>query len=298
MPAQEPGGSWRGDGLDCRAVSDETPLPEVNLEPLPGKQTGGNLPRLVGLMQRLLAPDGCPWDREQTLATLLPYLVEETYEVVDALQGGTVADHREELGDLLLQVIFQAELRHKEGAFGIDDVIEGIVRKLVRRHPHVFGEVHAKNADEALASWAKLKASEKAKKGKKGALHGIPRSAPALVRAMRAGEKAGAVGFDWPDAAGVRDKVREELAEFDQACRSGDRRAMSRELGDLLFAIVNLARKLDLDAEHDLREATDRFGRRFAYMEDKLAAQGRAVEEASSEEQNALWEEAKKAEVT
>jgi MazG family protein len=276
-------------------VSDDTPPPAINLDPLPGKQTGAGLPRLVGLMQRLLAPDGCPWDREQTLATLLPYLVEETYEVVDALQAGKVADHCEELGDLLLQVIFQAELRHRAGAFGIDEVIEGIVRKLVRRHPHVFGEVQARNAEEALASWAKLKASEKAKKGKKGALDGIPRSAPALVRAMRAGEKAGAVGFDWPDAAGVRDKVKEELAEFDEACASRDRAAMSRELGDLLFAIVNLTRKLDLDAEHDLREATDRFGRRFAYMEEKLEAQGRGVKEASPEEQNDLWEEAKKA---
>jgi len=279
-------------------VSDETPPPAINLDPLPGKQTGAGLPRLVGLMQRLLAPDGCPWDREQTLATLLPYLVEETYEVVDALQAGKVADHREELGDLLLQVIFQAELRHREGAFGIDEVIEGIVRKLIRRHPHVFGEVQAKNAGEALASWAKLKASEKAKKGKKGALDGIPRSAPALVRAMRAGEKAGAVGFDWPDAAGVRDKVDEELSEFDEACASKDRTAMSRELGDLLFAIVNLARKLDLDAEHALREATDRFGRRFAQMEEKLEAQGRTIKSASPEEQNELWEAAKKAGVT
>jgi MazG family protein len=279
-------------------VNDETPPPDMNLEPLPGKQTGAGLPRLVGLMQRLLAPDGCAWDREQTLASLLPYLVEETYEVVDALQAGTVADHREELGDLLLQVIFQAELRHRQGAFGIDEVIEGIVRKLVRRHPHVFGEVHANNADEALASWAKLKATEKAKKGKKGALDGIPRSAPALVRAMRAGEKAGAVGFDWPDVAGVRDKVAEELAEFDQACASRDRASMNLELGDLLFSIVNLARKLDLDAEHSLREATDRFGRRFAFMEEKLETQGRTVKSASPAEQNELWEEAKKAGVT
>ena len=267
----------------------------MNLDPLPGKETGANLPRLVGLMQRLLAPDGCPWDREQTLATLLPYLVEETYEVVDALQAGHVADHCEELGDLLLQVVYQAELRHREGAFGIDEVIEGIVRKLVRRHPHVFGEVHANNADEALASWSKLKATEKAKKGKKGALDGIPKSAPALVRAMRAGEKAGAVGFDWPDVAGVRDKVREELAEFDAACASGDRVAMSSELGDLLFAVVNLARKLNLDAEHSLREATDRFGRRFRYMEEKLEAAGRTVKSASPDEQNDLWEEAKRA---
>jgi len=249
-------------------------------------------------MQRLLAPDGCPWDREQTLTSLLPYLVEETYEVVDALASGSVADHREELGDLLLQVIFQAELRSAEGAFGIDDVIDGIVRKLVRRHPHVFGEVQAKNAEEALASWAKLKAVEKAAKGKKGALDGIPRSAPALVRAMRAGEKAGAVGFDWPDAAGVRDKVNEELAEFDAACASKDRAAMSHELGDLLFSVVNLARKLDLDAEHSLREAADRFGRRFAYMEERLESEGRNVKSASVEEQNELWEAAKKAGVT
>jgi tetrapyrrole methylase family protein/MazG family protein/ATP diphosphatase len=269
----------------------------MNLDPLPGKETGATLPRLVGLMQRLLAPDGCPWDREQTLTTLLPYLVEETYEVVDALQAGHVADHCEELGDLLLQIVFQSELRHSEGAFGIDEVIDGIVRKLVRRHPHVFGEVHAKNADEALASWAKLKAVEKAKKGKKGALDGIPKSAPALVRAMRAGEKAGAVGFDWPDVAGVRDKVNEELGEFDEACKSGDRAAMSSELGDLLFAVVNLARKLDLDAEHSLREATDRFGRRFRFMEEKLEADGRTVKSASPKEQNDLWEEAKRARV-
>jgi MazG family protein len=225
------------------------------------------------------------------LPTLLPYLVEETYEVVDALQSGNVADHCEELGDLLLQVIFQAELRHAEGAFGIDEVIDGIVRKLIRRHPHVFGDVHANNAEEALASWAKLKATEKAKKGKKGALDGIPRSAPALVRAMRAGEKAGAVGFDWPDVAGVRDKVKEELAEFDEACASKDRKAMSDELGDLLFAITNLARKLDLDAEHALREATDRFGRRFRHMEERLEADGRTVKSASPEEQNTLWED-------
>lgn len=269
----------------------------MNLEPLPGKETGATLPRLVGLMQRLLAPDGCPWDREQTLASLLPYLVEETYEVVDALQAGHVADHCEELGDLLLQIVFQAELRHREGAFGIDEVIDGIVRKLVRRHPHVFGEVHANNADEALASWAKLKAVEKAEKGKKGALDGIPNSAPALVRATRAGEKAGAVGFDWPNAAGVREKVQEELSELDEACASGDRAAMSSELGDLLFAIANLARKLDLDPEHSLREATNRFSRRFRFMEEKLETAGRALKSASAAEQNQLWEEAKQAEV-
>ena len=198
-------------------------------------------------MQRLLAPDGCPWDREQTLETLVPYLVEETYEVVDALAEGTVADHREELGDLLLQIVFQSELRFAEGQFGIDDVADGIVTKLVSRHPHVFGDVKVSGSDDVLANWAKLKATEKASKGKHGALDGIPRSAPALLRATRAGEKAGAVGFDFPDAEAARAKVDEELRELDEARARGDRAEMSRELGDVLFAVVNLGRKLNLD---------------------------------------------------
>jgi tetrapyrrole methylase family protein/MazG family protein/ATP diphosphatase len=275
-------------------MSSPETLPD--LQPLPGKQTGAEVTKLVALMQRLLAPDGCPWDREQTLATLVPYLVEETYEVVDALASGNVTDHREELGDLLLQVIFQSELRFTEGAFGIDDVARGIVTKLVRRHPHVFGEVKAQNADEALASWAKLKAEEKSRQGKKGALDGIPKSAPALLRASRAGEKAGAVGFDWPDATGPRRKIDEELGELDRALASGDKAQIESELGDVLFATVNLARKLGLDAESTLRAATERFARRFARLEETLAAQGKAVRDASPEEQDRLWEAAKAAE--
>ena len=275
-------------------MSQETPPPQLDLSPLPGKQTGRNLSDLVGLMQRLLASTGCPWDREQTLESLLPYLVEETYEVVDALQSGDVRDHAEELGDLLLQIVFQAELRHAEGAFGIDDVVRGIVAKLVRRHPHVFGEAQAETSQAVLANWAKLKAVEKAKKGRKGALDGIPRSAPALVRATRAGEKAGAVGFDWPDAAGVRDKVNEELAELDQACQTGDHAHMMHEMGDTLFALSNLARKLGLDAENALREATDRFGRRFGHMEEVLEVEGRTVASASPDELERLWQAAKR----
>ncbi|HVV15610.1 MAG TPA: nucleoside triphosphate pyrophosphohydrolase [Polyangia bacterium] len=269
--------------------------PQVpDLTPLPGKQTGAEVSKLVGLMQRLLAPEGCPWDREQTLETLVPYLVEETYEVVDALAGGDVDDHREELGDLLLQIVFQSELRFAEGKFGIDDVARGIVGKLVSRHPHVFGDVVAKDADAVLANWAKLKAVEKAQKGKHGALDGIPKSAPALLRATRAGEKAGAVGFDWPDADGPRAKVDEELRELDEARASGDRAEMQRELGDLLFATVNLARKLGLDAEQALRDATDRFAGRFGHVERTLAAAGRAVSDAPPDEQDRLWNEAKK----
>jgi MazG family protein len=272
----------------------EDKLPD--LTPLPGKQTGVEVTKLVGLMQRLLAPDGCPWDREQTLATLVPYLVEETYEVVDALAAGDVDDHREELGDLLLQVVFQSELRFAEGKFGIDDVARGIVAKLVHRHPHVFGDVVAKDADAVLANWAKLKAKEKAQKGKHGALDGVPQSAPALLRATRTGEKAGAVGFDWPDADGPRAKVDEELRELDEARGAGDRNEMQRELGDLLFATVNLARKLGLDAEQALRDATDRFARRFGHLERTLAAEGRAVADALPDEQDRLWEAAKRAE--
>ncbi len=266
-----------------------------DLTPLPGKQTGAEVTKLVGLMQRLLAPDGCPWDREQTLETLVPYLVEETYEVVDALAAGDADDHREELGDLLLQIAFQSEIRFAEGKFGIDDVARGIVAKLVHRHPHVFGDVVAKDANAVLTNWAKLKAAEKAKKGKHGALDGVPKSAPALLRATRTGEKAGAVGFDWSDAEGPRAKIDEELREFDEARRGGDKRRMQEELGDLLFATVNLARKLGLDAEQALRDATDRFARRFGHLERTLADAGRAVADAPPDEQDRLWEAAKRA---
>ena len=286
---------------DARAPSppasapDLTPALTIDLTPLPGKQTGAEVGKLVGLMQRLLAPGGCPWDREQTLATLVPYLVEETYEVVDALGEGNVADHREELGDLLLQIVFQSELRFAEGAFGIDDVARGIVAKLVRRHPHVFGDVKVDGSGEVLANWAKVKAAEKAEKGKHGALHGIPKSAPALLRAARAGEKASAVGFDWPDAHGPRAKIDEELAELDAAWRAGDRAEMERELGDTLLAVANLARKLGLDAESALRGSIDRFALRFGHIERTLAAEGRAVADADAAEQDRLWDAAKEA---
>ena len=265
----------------------------LDLDPLPGKQTGAAVQKLVGLMQRLLGPGGCPWDREQTLETLVPYLVEETYEVVDALADGDVADHREELGDLLLQIVFQSELRFAAGEFGIDDVARGIVEKLVRRHPHVFGDVQVSGSGEVLANWAKVKAAEKAEKGKHGALHGIPRSAPALLRATRTGEKAGAVGFDFQDPMGPRTKVDEELREFDEARAGGDRDEMQRELGDVLFAVVNLGRKLNLDPESALRGATDRFASRFRHVETTLAAEGRAVADGSLEELDRLWEAAK-----
>ena len=268
----------------------------IDLSPLPGKQTGEAVQRLVGLMQRLLAPGGCPWDREQTLETLVPYLVEETYEVVDALADGDVSDHREELGDLLLQIVFQSELRFTEGKFGIDDVARGIVEKLVRRHPHVFGEVKVEGAGDVVSNWAKLKAAEKAEKGKHGALHGVPRSAPALLRATRLGEKAGAVGLDFTDADGPRAKIDEELRELDEARARGDKAEMEKELGELLLAVVNLGRKLNLDPESALRGSTDRFSGRFRYIEKMLQGEGRAIAQASMEELDRLWDAAKLAE--
>src|SRR4029079_12673037 len=182
------------------------------------------------------------------------------------------------------------------GKFGIDDVARGIVAKLVRRHPHVFGDVVAKDADAVLSNWAKLKAAEKAEKGKHGALHGIPASAPALLRATRAGEKAGAVGFDWPDADGPRAKIDEELAEIDEERHEGDREEIQRELRDLLFTITNLSRKLGLDAEQALRDTINRFSSRFRHVELALAAEGRAVSDASADEQERLWQAAKRAE--
>lgn len=242
---------------------ENAPRPVPALE----EQDGGTLPRLVGVMRRLLAPDGCPWDREQSFESLRKYVLEEACEVIDAIDGGDRAQIREELGDLVLQVVFQAELGRREGAFGVDDVIAAIVDKLVHRHPHVFGDVEAKDAEEVLSNWEKIKAEEK--KGRP-ILGGVPRSLPALTRAQRVGEKVSRVGFDWEDAQGSRAKVAEELAELDRAVAEGDKKAVEEELGDVLFALVNLARHVDVDAEGALRGTIDKFARRFAHVEKRV----------------------------
>jgi tetrapyrrole methylase family protein/MazG family protein/ATP diphosphatase len=221
-------------------------------------------------MRRLLAPDGCPWDREQTFETLRKYALEEACEVIDAIDSGDRKAIREELGDLLLQVVFQAELGRSEGAFAIDDVVSGIVDKLVHRHPHVFGDLDAKDADEVLRNWEKIKAKEK---GERGILGGVPRSLPALTRAARIGEKVERVGFDWPDARGSRAKVTEELSELDEAIELGDPRAIEDELGDVLFALVNLSRHVKVDAEGALRRTIDKFTTRFAHVERRVKAE-------------------------
>ncbi len=220
-------------------------------------------------MHRLLAPDGCPWDREQTLPSLRRYVLEEACEVIDAIDGGDREALASELGDLLLQVVFQAELARSEGAFGPDDVVRAITEKLVRRHPHVFGDATVSGAEEVLTNWERIKATEKKRDG--GVLGGVPRSLPALMRAQRIGEKVARVGFDWPDARGSRAKVTEELRELDEAIASADPSRVEEELGDALFALVNLARHVRADAEGALKRTTDKFARRFAHVETRVA---------------------------
>jgi MazG family protein len=258
-------------------------------------QRGENFGELVALMQKLLAPDGCPWDREQTLTTLKPYLIEEAYEVLEALDDGDVREHCAELGDLLFQIVFQAELRAAEGNFGINDVIAAIHAKMVRRHPHVFGDVKVKDANEVLANWGKLKATEHAEQGKqRRALDGVPADLPALLRAQRIGEKAAAVGFDWPDVAGVRAKIEEELREIEDAVAGGDQAEVEREVGDLLLAVSRYAAKLGVAPEDALRGALKRFTGRFEAVEDRVIAGGGEVGKTSLEELDRLWNQVKR----
>jgi MazG family protein len=248
---------------------------------------------LVEVMRRLLAPDGCPWDREQTLATLKPFLLEETYELLEAMDAPEPAHHREELGDVLFQVVFQAAIQARAGAFDIDDVCAGIAEKLVRRHPHVFDDKTVEGSAQVLRNWSELKQAEK---GRRRTLDGVPRALPALARAEKLGSRAAMVGFDWPDAVGPRAKVDEELRELDLALAAGDMAAAHAEVGDLLFAVVNLARKVGIDAESALAGTTTRFERRFAHVEDALAARGKNPRTSTLAEMDALWDEAKRRE--
>ncbi len=250
--------------------------------------------RLLSIMERLRGPGGCPWDREQTLRSLRPYVLEETYEVLEAIDAGDPREHCEERGDLLLQIVFQAQLTKEEGRFDFADVAEAISRKLVSRHPHVFGTSDAKDAEAVLRQWAALKREEKKAKGAgHSVLEGVPREMPALARADRLTEKASRVGFDWPDASGAREKLAEELAELDRAIAGGDRDAIEAELGDLLFAAANLGRKLGIAPEEALRGTVARFVSRFGHIERELARRGVPHGEATLAEMDALWEEAK-----
>ncbi|HEY0987539.1 MAG TPA: nucleoside triphosphate pyrophosphohydrolase [Kofleriaceae bacterium] len=271
---------------------------EASADAPAGVRPGASLARLVDIMDRLLAPTGCPWDREQTLDTLRPFLVEETYEVLDALSRGDVAGHCEELGDLLMQIVFHAALRAAEGAFDIDAVVASISDKLVRRHPHVFGDAAGvTTSDQVLAQWDEIKRAEKAAAGvrKDRILAGV-KPGPALARAQKIGAKAGKVGFDWPGWEGSFAKVEEEVREVAEAIRGGDLQAMHHEIGDLLFAVMNVARKVGVDAENALVDATTKFQRRFEVVEDVLAERGKTPQTSTLEEMDALWEVAKRRE--
>lgn len=250
---------------------------------------------LVQLMRTLRGPGGCPWDREQTLPSLKPFIIEEAYEVVDAIDRSDAAALSEEVGDFLLQAVFLAEITVESGSFDIYDSITAIHDKLVRRHPHVFGDAEAGDAEEVLINWEKLK-NEERKAENKSILAGVPQSLPALLRASRLTEKAARVGFDWRRADDVFEKVDEELAETRQAVAGGDREAMREEIGDLLFTVSNLARKLDINAEEALQAANRKFTRRFEAMETQVRAEGKNLDQFTLEQMDALWAASKAAE--
>jgi MazG family protein len=257
------------------------------------RDAGRAYDRLVGVMRRLLGPGGCPWDRKQTPKSIRAHLLEETHEVLAALDAGDAKGVLEELGDVLYQVVFLSELFKKH--FSQADVIDGIADKLVRRHPWVFGTMKVASPQDAIDNWEKLKGEERRRAGR-SVLDGLPPGLPALLTAHRLAFKAAKVGFDWPDLPAVLRKLDEELGEFRAAARSRRRDRMEDELGDLLFSVANVARKLDLDSESALRRTNARFVRRFRHVEASLRARGRAPEDATLAEMDRLWCEAKEVE--
>lgn len=266
------------------------------------KDAGTEFQKLLEVMARLRGDQGCPWDREQTLGSLRPYVIEEAYEVLDEMdqvvRGGPWRGLCEELGDLLFQVVFQSQIATERGQFDIAEVCRQVGEKLIRRHPHVFGGLQVKDSEQVHQNWVKLKAAERREKtGDEGSvLEGVPSAAPALMRAERLTEKASRIGFDWRSIGEVREKVSEEIAELDQAIASGDPSSIEHELGDLLFALVNLARFTRTPAEDALRQANDRFVNRFRFVEDGLRREGIALGQATLEQMERLWQQAKQRE--
>jgi tetrapyrrole methylase family protein / MazG family protein len=257
---------------------------------------GEKFQELVALMARLRGPGGCPWDREQTFDTIKPYTLEETYEVLDAIDRRNWQEVAEELGDLVLQVVFYAQMAEEQGLFRISDSLDAINGKLIRRHPHVFGEETAQSATEVKRIWGEIKAAEKKDHGKQdaGLLDSVPRAMPALVEAQQIASRAAGVGFDWENSEQVIEKLDEELAELAEARRNASPAELEDEIGDLLFVLVNLARFVKVDPEQALRKTNAKFRERFGHMERRLAAEGRKPEEANTAELEELWQEAKR----
>ena len=276
-------------GMPHATLSASIAMPLV---PLPPQSQHYSWDDLIEIMARLR--DGCPWDREQTHRTLVPYLIEETYEVVEAIEAADMDALCEELGDLLLQIVFHSQLGSEIGKFTVADVVDALSNKMVRRHPHVFGDAVIEDVDSQWRNWEQLKAQEKTGQKRKSRLEGIPKHLGALQRGQRMQEKASRVGFDWPNVAGVLDKLHEELSELADARRAKqDDPHVREELGDVLFTLVNLARTLGIDAETAMREANEKFYRRFAFMEERAASNGKALSDLSLDELEELWQLAK-----
>jgi len=245
---------------------------------------------LITIVKRLKAPDGCPWDREQTNASLLPYFLEEAYEVIESVDNENWFELKEELGDILLHVIFQAVLAEENGHFNINDSLDNVNEKLVRRHPHVFGDAKADKAFHAKQNWEAEKHKEKNRKSR---LDGVPKTLPALIRAQRLQQKASYAGFDWDKVEQVWDKIHEEILELKEAQSNNTKEHIAEEIGDVLFSVVNLARFLDIPAEDALRRTNKKFTDRFSQVEAELKKRGKMVEDSSLEEMDAIWNEAK-----
>jgi MazG family protein len=262
------------------------------------KSAGEKFERLVEIMARLRGEGGCPWDREQTFDSIKPYTLEETYEVLDAIDRRDWRGLAEELGDLVLQAVFYAQMAAEEGHFTIADALDAINAKLVRRHPHVFGDGTARTAEQVLARWNEIKQEEKRERGeeKRGLLDGVLRNQPALMEAAHLSKKAAAAGFDWPDIEGVFGKIREEIAELENARAGASREEIEGEIGDLLFTVVNAARFLGVDPEQALRRTNAKFRERFAQVEGGLEERGRRFGETTIEEMEELWQQAKRKE--
>ncbi len=251
---------------------------------------GKKFEELVEIVEKLRAPDGCPWDREQTNQSLLPYFIEEVYELIESVDEENWDTVKEELGDLLLHVVFQASIGEDEGKFKLADSLTNVNEKLVRRHPHVFGDAKADAAFHAKQNWEAQKHKEK---GRKSRLDGVPKNLPALVRAQRLQQKASYAGFDWDEVEQVWDKVHEEIQELKDAQSNEAKDHIAEEIGDVLFAVVNLARYLEIPAEDALRKTNQKFTSRFSKVEEGIKAQGKELEDASLEEMDAIWEKAK-----
>lgn len=264
---------------------------------VPALGEGTSFESFAEIVAHLRAPNGCPWDREQTHETLRKHLLEESYEAISAIDSGDFADMREEFGDLLLQVVLQSQIANEEGQFNINQVVQGIHSKIVRRHPHVFGDLQLDGVDGVLANWEKLKEKERSEKGKsekqeeRGLLDGVPLALPALSQAQEYQDRAGRVGFDWPEIDGVLDKVKEEIDEIKNAETDFE---LASEIGDLFFALVNVARWKKIDAESSLRGTNMKFKKRFAYVEQGAKKRGQTLSELTLEEMDALWNDAKK----